>query len=89
MKPRQVVNELLRIQQRLQVVFIARRDEQLREELQRLTARMPQARVLGWVDNMQEWMTAADILVSRAGGCYGGGSSELRIAHGGFRRASR
>ena len=33
MKPRQVVSELRRIQQPFQVVFIARRDERLREEL--------------------------------------------------------
>jgi UDP-N-acetylglucosamine:LPS N-acetylglucosamine transferase len=30
---------------------------------------MPHAHILRWVDNMQEWMGAADILVSRAGSC--------------------
>ena len=69
MKPRQVASELRRIQQPLQVVFIARRDEKLREELLRLTAGMPHVHILRWVDNMQEWMAAADILVSRAGSC--------------------
>jgi processive 1,2-diacylglycerol beta-glucosyltransferase len=69
MKPRQVASELRRIQQPLQLVFIARRDEKLREELLRLTAGMPHAHILRWVDNMQEWMAAADILVSRAGSC--------------------
>jgi UDP-N-acetylglucosamine:LPS N-acetylglucosamine transferase len=29
---------------------------------------MAHARVLSWVDNMHEWMGAADLLVSRAGG---------------------
>ena len=51
------------------MVFIARRDEKLREELLRLTAGMPHVHILRWVDNMQEWMAASDILVSRAGSC--------------------
>jgi processive 1,2-diacylglycerol beta-glucosyltransferase len=69
MKPRQVVGELLRIQHSFQVVFVARRDEKLREELLRLTAGLPHVHILRWVDNMQEWMAAADILVSRGGSC--------------------
>jgi len=69
MKPHQVVGELRQIQQPLQVVFIARRDEKLRKELLHLTAGMPHVHILRWVDNMQDWMAAADILVSRAGSC--------------------
>ena len=30
---------------------------------------MPHVHILRWVDNMQEWMAASDILVSRAGSC--------------------
>ena len=67
-KPREVVSELQKVQQPFQVVFISRRDESLREELLRLSARMAHARVLSWVDNMHEWMAAADLLLSRAGG---------------------
>ena len=67
-KPRIVVSELRHVQQPFQVVFISRRDESLRKELLRLSAGMAHARVLSWVDNMHEWMGAADLLVSRAGG---------------------
>ena len=67
-KPREVVSELQKVQQPFQVVFISRRDENLRKELLRLSAGMAHARVLSWVDNMHEWMAAADLLVSRAGG---------------------
>lgn len=67
-KPREVVSELQKVQQPFQVVFISRRDERLRKELLRLPAGMVDARVLSWVDNMHEWMGAADLLVSRAGG---------------------
>jgi processive 1,2-diacylglycerol beta-glucosyltransferase len=67
-KPRQVLSELRKIQRPVQVVFISRRDENLREELLRLSEGMPHTRVLTWVENMQEWMAAADLLVSRSGG---------------------
>ena len=67
-KPREVVSELQKVHQPFQVVFISRRDESLRKELLRLTAGMAHARILSWVDNMHEWMAAADLLVSRAGG---------------------
>ncbi len=67
-KPREVVSELQKVQQPIQVVFISRRDESLRKELLRLSEDMAHAHVLSWVDNMHEWMAAADLLVSRAGG---------------------
>ncbi len=67
-KPREVVSELRNVRQPFQVVFISRRDEGLRKELLRLSAGMAHARVLSWVENMHEWMAAADLLVSRAGG---------------------
>ena len=68
MKPRQVVSELRRIQRPMQIVFLSRRNENLNKQLLRLTTGMQRARVLQWVDNLHEWMAAADILVSRAGG---------------------
>jgi len=67
-KPREVVSELQKVEEPFQVVFISRGDKGLREELVRLTAGMAHARILSWVDNMHEWMAAADLLVSRAGG---------------------
>jgi processive 1,2-diacylglycerol beta-glucosyltransferase len=67
-RPREVVSELRKVQQPFQVVFIARRNEDLRKELLQLTEGMAHALVLGWVDNMQEWMAASDMLLSRAGG---------------------
>ena len=66
-KPRQVLSELHKIQRPVQLVFISRGDDDLRKELLRLSQGMPHTRVLTWVDNMQEWMAAADLLISRAG----------------------
>jgi processive 1,2-diacylglycerol beta-glucosyltransferase len=67
--PRHVVGELRAVPHPYQAVFAARRDEKLREELLRLTDGMPNVHILRWVDNMHEWMAAADLLVSRAGSC--------------------
>jgi UDP-N-acetylglucosamine:LPS N-acetylglucosamine transferase len=66
-KVRDVVTELRKIQPTFQVVFISRRDEGLRKELLRLSEGMPHVHVLRWVDNLHEWMAAADLLVSRGG----------------------
>jgi processive 1,2-diacylglycerol beta-glucosyltransferase len=67
-RPREVVAELRKVQKPFQVVFIARRNEGLRNKLLQLTTGMAHALVLGWVDNMHEWMAASDMLLSRAGG---------------------
>jgi processive 1,2-diacylglycerol beta-glucosyltransferase len=67
-KPREVVTELRKIQRPLQIVFTSRRNKSLHKELLRLTEGMLHTRVLKWVDNLHEWMAAADLLVSRAGG---------------------
>ena len=67
-KPREVVAELRKIQQPVQIVFLARRNQGLYEELRRATEGMPHTRILQWVDNLHEWMGVADLLVSRAGG---------------------
>ena len=67
-RPREVASELSKVQSPFQAVFIARRNEALRKELLELTTGMPHIQVLGWVDNMHEWMAASDMLLSRAGG---------------------
>lgn len=67
-RPGEVVTELGKVHQSFQVVFMARRNEQLRGELLQLTADFPHSKVLTWVENMHEWMGASDMLLSRAGG---------------------
>ena len=49
------------------VVIVGKNPHQERKA-RTLCEGMPQARVLGWVDNMQDWMAAADLLVSKPGG---------------------
>ena len=67
-KPRRIVSELGRLQHAVQLVFIAGRNQRLEEELRTRTAGMPRARVLGWVDNVQDWMVACDLMISKPGG---------------------
>ncbi|HMD99359.1 MAG TPA: glycosyltransferase [Terriglobia bacterium] len=70
-KPRLLVNELRKVrlaQQAWQAVFITGRNPRLEAEVRKLSAGLPRARVLGWVDNIQEWMVAADLMISKPGG---------------------
>ncbi|HEV2494978.1 MAG TPA: glycosyltransferase [Terriglobia bacterium] len=67
-KPRRIVSELRRLQHAVQLVFIAGRNKRLEEEVRRCTEGMPHTRVLGWADNVQDWMVACDLAISKPGG---------------------
>ncbi len=66
-KPRRIQAELNKLKQPTQVVFITGRNRRLEEEARQLCASRPHCRVLGWVNNVHEWMTAADLLISKPG----------------------
>jgi processive 1,2-diacylglycerol beta-glucosyltransferase len=66
--PRRIVAELERIKQPLQAVFVTGRNQRMEERVRRQCQRYPGFRVLGWVNNMHEWLAAADLLVSKPGG---------------------
>jgi UDP-N-acetylglucosamine:LPS N-acetylglucosamine transferase len=66
-KPQAVTTALRQVSEPFQVAFLCRGDENLRQEVSRLTEGMPHAQVLDWVENLPEWMAASDLLVSRAG----------------------
>ena len=52
-----------------QVAVITGRNETLRKKVEAATAASPwPVRVLGFVDNVEAWMAAADVLVGKAGG---------------------
>ncbi len=67
-KPKLIVNELKRIRKPLQIAFITGNSQRMEGEIRRLSRDLSRARVLGWVDNIQEWMVAADLMVSKPGG---------------------
>lgn len=67
-KPSWILAEIKKVRQAVQVVFITGRNRRLEEEVRRLTQDRPLFRVLGWVDNMHEWMAAADLVVNKPSG---------------------
>jgi processive 1,2-diacylglycerol beta-glucosyltransferase len=67
-KPRQIVAELKRLRVPVQTVFITGKNQRLESELRCLANDLPRACVLGWVDNVHEWMLAADLMISKPGG---------------------
>lgn len=67
-KPRRIVAELKKVHRPFQAIFIAGKNRALQAELENLCRAVPGWRALGWVDNVHEWMTAADLLLSKPGG---------------------
>jgi processive 1,2-diacylglycerol beta-glucosyltransferase len=51
-----------------QCIFICGRDEGLVETLRKSSGGRPDVHVRGYVDNVAEWMTVSDLLITKAGG---------------------
>lgn len=72
--PRRITQALAGIKTPFRAVFIAGRNAALKADLERLSREQPAlpgsppSLVLGWVDNMQDWMAASDLLLSKPGG---------------------
>ncbi len=67
-KPRRILDELAKLKRSFEAVFIVGKNRRLEEKVRRLAKGLPRARVLGWADNIQEWMVAADLMISKPGG---------------------
>jgi processive 1,2-diacylglycerol beta-glucosyltransferase len=66
--PDEITGELNRVGAPFQAVFIAGKNRKLEQQLRRLSGSQPNWRVLGWVNNMHEWMLASDLLLTKPGG---------------------
>ena len=62
-----IVREINKLETPVQMVVVCGRNEELRRELAVLERRHP-THILGFVTNMQEWMAAADLILSKPGG---------------------
>jgi UDP-N-acetylglucosamine:LPS N-acetylglucosamine transferase len=62
------VREVLAGDREASVVVVCGRNEPLRERMSRTFADDPRVRVLGWIDNMADFMVASDVVVTNAGG---------------------
>ena len=66
--PRLILSELSKLREAPQLVVITGRNKTMEKDARALCQRTPRARVMGWVDNMHEWMVAADLVISKPGG---------------------
>jgi len=66
--PERILEEILTARPDLEVVLLAGRNRRVEKRLRERCKRWPQVRVLGWTDNIQEWMAASDLMISKPGG---------------------
>lgn len=72
--PQRILEALREVTAPFQAVFIAGRNDRLEAKLRRLAREnlsrpeAPGPLVFGWVNNMPDWMTAADLLLGKPGG---------------------
>jgi processive 1,2-diacylglycerol beta-glucosyltransferase len=66
--PSRVLREIDRVQRPLQIVVITGKNPRMEERARKLCEGNARFRVYGWVNNIQDWMVAADLLVSKPGG---------------------
>lgn len=67
-RPRAILRELAKVRRPLQVVLIAGRNERLRREAESATGGRRDYRIFGWVDNVHEWLAAADFVLNKPSG---------------------
>ena len=66
--PELILSEILKVQYPLEVVMVTGRSRRLEKRLRNQFGSLPQVRILGWVDNIEEWMVASDLMISKPGG---------------------
>lgn len=66
--PERILREILKVRADLEVVLLAGRNRRVEKRLREHCRHLPQVRVLGWIDNVQEWMAASDLMISKPGG---------------------
>ena len=67
-RPRAILRELAKVTRPFQAVLITGRNEHLWREAESAARGRGNCRVLGWVDNMHEWLTAADFVLNKPSG---------------------
>lgn len=67
-RPRAILRELVKVGRPLQVVLITGRNERLQREAESAARGRANYKVFGWVDNMHEWLAAADFVLNKPSG---------------------
>jgi processive 1,2-diacylglycerol beta-glucosyltransferase len=66
--PERILAEVAKVRHPVEIVMVTGRNRRLENRLRKRCGSSAQMRVLGWVDNMQEWMVASDLMISKPGG---------------------
>lgn len=66
-KPSRMIAGLKNARIHFQTVWVAGRNASLQKQLERHLVGQEDSRVLGWTDNMHEWMAASDLLLGKPG----------------------
>ena len=66
-RPEVIARSLRQLEAPIEIVFIMGRNKNLEGRMRRLADGRPNWRVLGWVENMHDWMAAADLALSKPG----------------------
>jgi processive 1,2-diacylglycerol beta-glucosyltransferase len=68
-RPRAILKQLAQVRRPFEAVLITGRNQRLRREAERAAAaQKPDCRVFGWVNNMAEWLAAADLVLNKPSG---------------------
>jgi processive 1,2-diacylglycerol beta-glucosyltransferase len=67
-RPAKIIQQLGEVSLPFQVALITGRNRRLEKDVSAMCRNAPRFRVLGWVNNMHEWLAAADLLISKPGG---------------------
>jgi len=66
--PERILEQIFKARPDLEVVLLAGRNRRVEKRLREHCKRWPQVNVLGWIENVQEWMVASDLMISKPGG---------------------
>jgi processive 1,2-diacylglycerol beta-glucosyltransferase len=67
-KPERILEELRKVRQPFDAVLIAGRNRKLEARLKEMCREVAHCLALGWVENIQEWMVASDLMIGKPGG---------------------
>lgn len=65
--PIKILKRLRSVGREFQTVFITGKNAKLENKLRRAAGDDPNVKILGWIDNMHEWMAAADFVITKPG----------------------
>jgi len=66
--PERILSEVAKVKRPHEIVMVTGRNQRLEKRLRKRFGGTPHVRVLGWIENLHEWMVASDLMISKPGG---------------------